>query len=472
MSNYTSQKTDPQNVEYFSFFYDAVEPIPIIQRLAQTISAIFSGVTLFLFIHPKIDPYLPEWIAILIAAIIAIPFALFVEKMIASFLPATVRQLAWYGLKFKNGKYMGMFWVLAILSLFAIGINGMFNYIAKDEIAENAAGEAKTTDLLQVQQSGDNKKTLILDAYKVDKEDFDILWKDNRQAIIDKYDAKIEAQRNKIQTNERKAANGHKWAKSHAEVARATIPRLKEEKARKLEQWATDKKTALSELEARRDDKLAQQDTNNDQTVLIAQTDNNEKKEKHQIKENRYKNLSGIFAAGSLLITILCICINEIFKAGSEISTTILKTREPLLQAIFRSIGEWIDRLIRDIFTIQQEQQIAPIPVRNNAQNTPVVVTGFGSNNNTDNMPTSSDSKLGTQAVMHNGQPVTHTVIGFRILDYSKRIEGNKKSLAEATKKGYRGKVKIYSEALQNNISHLQYWEAKKQEWETKFNSL
>ena len=465
---YTVLKKDPKDLDFFVFFWSAIKHLPFVQFLAQVISCFCSGITIYYLLSVKLSAHLPETLAMSISFVVAVIAAVFVEKLIAGSLPPIIRQISRYGLKFKNFQYTLMFLVLLPFAGGALCFNYMLNQLASEEIGEVAAGEENKKDITAIAQQGDNRTQLVMDAYKVDKEDFDNTWTENKQAIIDGNAADIEAQDLIISQNETRLRNGHKWAQGHIDNAKAAKTKLKKKKAVKLEKWANSRKAALKELEGKRDSKLAKRDSTSKTVMTEAAKENEAEKDKIKVKKERYSSIAAMFGLGSVYVTFLCICLIEVFEAGSKIEVDFVSSYTPMFHAIWIGISGWFSSFVRGFIP----NVPAPIPPQNRQQPAPVVVGGFGSNNSTNDMPKSEDSSKCTQAVMHNGKVVSFEVIGLRIKDYSKRLSSTQKNLEDAKKRNYEGRVRIYSNAYQNNVEKLQYWQGKKQEWMHKFGSL
>lgn len=323
------QKTAPTNKQFAGFFYQTIAPTKTVKFIAQVISAITSGATLFVIVANKLHGILSPTSVQVLAAIIAILTAVFIEKGLNSTLPTLVRQIARKA--FADGFYKAMFIPILLLTVLFGSATTVLSLYGSQEIAENATPKPKTYDLVSLAQTNETRE--IAQAYEQKQQNLAILHKQQKNIMHAKYEALIAQQQQTIITNTKKQQNGHKWAGSHITKAENKIASLQVQETKAMTKLQTKQSKEVNNLHNNEQKEKEQSVTKTDTLLVIAQSQNAKTNAMIANKQKRYGSIFLVLTMCSVIVVFCCVVLIEVYEAGAGVQT-IAEPTKPFFASI------------------------------------------------------------------------------------------------------------------------------------------
>ncbi len=314
-----ARETAATNSDFYNLFRPIAPSIDLIGKVAQVISALTEGVTIWYITQSEMAGS-SKILSIAVSIIAMILVIAVLELGGRKFLQVLTRAIVWKRLK--NAWYIGLFGIVLAITLgmgilsFNLSTNGIHH-----AFVSNVPVVANFDDSDLKKEYRNNVKEITRRFEK----DY-VLIKENYQDRIagtkDNFDAKIESAKMKVEQYNAKYKKGAKWAKSQAEKHQKIAGTLEMEKttlvtgiqtdhSRKLEAWQTKKDKAI-EAEKERMDKAVEKG----ETAIM------------KIHESKYVNASfwgnlfSFFVGFSVILAFICIVSVEVYRRGAGIQVT------------------------------------------------------------------------------------------------------------------------------------------------------
>ncbi len=341
-----ARETSATNSDFYNLFRPIAPSIDIIGKVAQVISALTEGVTIWYITQSEMAG--SSKILSLIVSIIAMILVIAVLELGGrKFLQVLTRAIVWKRLK--NAWYIGLFSIvlaitagMGILS-FNLSTNGIHHaFVSNVPVVANfdasTLKQEYRTNVKDISRRFDGDFKLIKENYQ-----------DRVKSTSENYDAKINAASVKVDQYNRKFKKGEKWAKSQAEKHQKIASKWETEKtglvatiqaehSKKLDAWQAKKDKAIEAEKARLDKSIAQGESR------IS-----------KIHDSKFKNASfwgnlfSFFVGFSVILAFICIVSVEVYRrgAGIEVSYEEEEKDRPILEIIWYGIKARLDAFFR-----------------------------------------------------------------------------------------------------------------------------
>ncbi len=310
------RETSATNSDFYNLFRPIAPSIDIIGKVAQVVSALTEGVTIWYITQSEMAGS-SKFVSILVSIIAMILVIAILELGGRKFLQVLTRAIIWKRLK--NAWYIALF---AIVLAITVGM-GVLSF----NLSTNGIKHAFVSNVPIVAQFNDSDlkkeyRTNVKDISARFDNDFS-MTKENYQEQLktssERYNAKINAAQLKVDQYHRKYNKGAKWAKSQAEKYQKKASDLETEKTALLSKIQANYSKKLDAWQAKKDKAIASEKSRMNLSI--------EKGEAALIKvhDSKFKNanfwggLFSFFVGFSVILAFICIVSVEVYRRGSGI---------------------------------------------------------------------------------------------------------------------------------------------------------
>lgn len=353
-----AKETSATNSDFYNLFRPIAPSIDIIGKVAQIISALTEGVTIWYITQSEMVGT-SKFVSILVSIIAMILVIAVLELGGRKFLQVLTRAIVWKRLK--NAWYIALFTIVTAITLgmgilsFNLSTNGIHHAFVSNVPAVAHFNDATLkseyrNSVKEISSRYDNDFKMIQDNYE-----------DRVKSTADKYDARIDAANLKVDAYNRKYKSGEKWAKSQAlkyskkanalETEKTSIVAgIQAEHSKKLDAWQVKKDKAIQAEKASMEKSIAK-----NEAALVKVHDSKSK------NASFWGNLFSFFVGFSVILAFICIVSVEVFRRGSGIEVTYEEEEQDdsILEIIWNGLKARLDAFFRG-----KAERFAGMPAR------------------------------------------------------------------------------------------------------------
>jgi len=180
------------------------------------------------------------------------------------------------------------------------------------------------------------------------------------------FDAKINEVLNTVASFDRKAINGQRWAKSHADKHRKAAASLSSQRAAKIETINQDYTTELSKLDSHRTTAINKENQRHAASIQDGQTIHNANQDARTETANFWGGLFSGIVGACVCLAFICISVVEIYNrgAGVQLEHKQVDAPTPLVTLFLSGLLARVDNFFRS--RIETFYQLAPTPTPTN----------------------------------------------------------------------------------------------------------
>lgn len=353
-----AKETSATNSDFYNLFRPIAPSIDIIGKVAQIISALTEGVTIWYITQSEMAGT-SKFVSILVSIMAMVLVIAVLELGGRKFLQVLTRAIVWKRLK--NAWYIALFTIVTAITLgmgvlsFNLSTNGIHHAFVSNVPAVAHFNDATLkseyrNSVKEISSRYDNDFKMIQDNYQ-----------DRVKSTADKFDARIAAANLKVDTYNRKYKSGEKWAKSQAlkyskkasalETEKTSIVSgIQAEHSKKLDAWQAKKDKAIQAEKASMEASIAK-----GEAALV------------KVHESKFEdatfwgNLFSFFVGFSVILAFICIVSVEVFRRGSGIEVTYEEEEqdESILEIIWNGLKARLDAFFRS-----KAQRFAGMPAK------------------------------------------------------------------------------------------------------------
>jgi hypothetical protein len=351
-------ETSATNSDFYNLFRPIAPSIDIIGKVAQIISALTEGVTIWYITQSEMVGT-SKLVSILVSIVAMVLVIAVLELGGRKFLQVLTRAIVWKRLE--NAWYIALFTIVTAITLgmgilsFNLSTNGIHH-----AFVSNVPTVAHFNDATLKGEYRNSVKE-ISTRYDSDFKMIQDNYEDRVKSTADKYDARIDAANIKVDAYNRKYKSGEKWAKSQAlkyskkanvlETAKTSnVSSIQAEHSKKLDAWQAKKDKAIQAEKA-------------SMVTSIAKNENTLTKV-HDSKSKDaafWGNLFSFFVGFSVILAFVCIVSVEVFRRGSGIEVTYEEEEQDdsILEIIWNGLKARLDAFFRS-----KAERFAGMPAR------------------------------------------------------------------------------------------------------------
>ncbi len=310
------KETSATNSDFFNLFRPIAPAIDKIGKVAQVISALTEGVTIWYITQSEMAGY-SKAISIAVSILAMILVIAILELGGRKFLQVLTRAIVWKRLK--NAWYIALF---AIVMAITVGI-GILSF----RLSTNGIRHAFVSNVPVVAQFDDSRlkkeyRQSVKDISSRFEKDFQLV-KENYQNQVSttskQFDAKIDAANVKVKHYQYKYKKGAKWAKGQADKYQKKASAYETEKTTVLSTVQSDYSKKLDVWQAKKDKAITAEKRQLKEAILKGQTDLAKIHDSKHTNANFWGGLFSFFVGFSVILAFICIVSVEVFRRGSGI---------------------------------------------------------------------------------------------------------------------------------------------------------
>lgn len=308
--------TKAANKDYFNLFQPVIPKIDLTGKIAQVISAITEGLTVWLICQSKLLE-INKILAVLLSVLAVILVVAAIEIGGRKGLQVLTRAIVWK--KLNNKWYWILFVFIACITGFLFiqsfklstkGVSQSFKQSVKTAIIfdDSEYLDRHNVFINQINTKFDTQKKTLTDAFIL-----------NYDAKEKEYNSKTEAVNAEIELHSANMLKGVKWAKGHFNKQTKIKNELVSKKDSKLAEITANHTKDLKSVESSRIEALSKEDNRHKEALKKDETALNQnhiaEKSQAQFWGHLFSNLVGFMIS----IAFVCIVVVEIFRRGSGI---------------------------------------------------------------------------------------------------------------------------------------------------------
>ncbi len=334
------------NSDFYNLFRPIAPSIDIIGKVAQVISALTEGVTIWHITQSEMSGN-SKLLSITVSIIAMILVIAVLELGGRKFLQVLTRALVWKRLK--NAWYIALFSIvlaitagMGILS-FNLSTNGIHQAFVSNVpvVAQFDASDLKKEYRMNVKEISnrfDNDFKMIRDNYQ-----------DRLKSTAENFDAQIKAATLKEDSYNRKYKKGAKWAKSHVEKYAKAAGKLETEKTSIISGIQSDHSKKLDAWQSKKDKALKVEKDRLDKAVNKGESAMMKIHESKHKKASFWGNLFSFFVGFSVILAFICIVSVEVYRRGAGIEVTYQEEEKDrsILEIFWYGLKDRLDAFFR-----------------------------------------------------------------------------------------------------------------------------
>lgn len=342
----TARETHATNSDFYNLFRPIAPSIDIIGKVAQVISALTEGVTIWYITQSEMAGS-SKFVSVMVSIIAMILVIAILELGGRKFLQVLTRAIVWKRLK--NAWYIALF---SIVMLITVGMGVLSFNLSTNGIHHAFVSSVPVVATFDDSDIRSNYQASIKEISNRYDSDFKMV-KDNHQDRItntnSQYDARIDAALIKVSSYERKYKKGEKWAKSQADKYRKEANALETKKAAAIASVQGDYSKKLDHFQAKKDKAI--QTEKGTMLAAIAKGEGTMTKIHDSKSKNAsfWGNLFSFFVGFSVILAFICIVSVEVFRRGSGIEVTYEEEEQDdsILEIIWNGAKARLDAFFR-----------------------------------------------------------------------------------------------------------------------------
>lgn len=376
-TKFTLKETSPKDKAFFDSYRPIIPSLHIIGKVAQVISAITEGITVWNITQSELSN-LEKKVAIAISVFAILLVVAILELGGRKFLEVATRSLIWK--RFSNIWYISLFVIVTAITIsitilsFQLSTNGV-----KASFTDTVAEQGKF-DLNEFKAERNQKLALCEKTFTEERKILDDAHQRSLKSSNQKFSSRMDAYKVKVLYHADLDSKGIKWAKSHVDEGKMIIANLRIEKAKQADNLEKEFTSKLNDWNTRRGDALALVE---DQFQVEKKIAMKEFSQMQSSKSERAHLWGGIFAGlvgFSVILAFFCIVTVEIFRRGSGIEITYEETQ--VEASTFRLLLIGIKSRLENLFRSPAEKFAKSVTVKEKRKigYTPATITPFSEN--------------------------------------------------------------------------------------------
>ena len=337
----------PQNWGFFSRYANLIPTLKKVGFLSQIISGITESFVIYFLVYNRIEEIAPH-LASIAATLSTIIGVLFIEVGLRKFIPYAVRC-------FLHRRWQGLDLVMSLFILTTCGLllvsSGALSFAGSKEAIKAAAPvpDLVRTDSIVLAFQSEQIRTKA--KYKSDSLTTANQYSSRSTSTASVYNSKLDIQQNKLDTYKRREERENKSYHSRKESIKRNILVIKSDKAEALAALETEKAKAMQLYFSAMQTDIGRATSNRDNSISSIETENTSAKNEIKKVTTKYGNALAWFTIICLVVLLLSIIIDEVYKKGSEIEQEAQPTQyyfeQGLIPTLINAVTEKLQYNIR-----------------------------------------------------------------------------------------------------------------------------